>query len=67
MDAFLHDFEDRLRHGDQVILGVCCALVSDGAPLDAPFGNSDFLREAKRSFSQDQITELLNADGRTRK
>lgn len=65
-NAFLHDFEDRLRHGDQVIFDICCALVSAGAPLDAPFGNSDFLREAKRSFSQDQITELLNASRRIR-
>ncbi|KAK8915364.1 hypothetical protein VCV18_010912 [Metarhizium anisopliae] len=66
-DAFLHDFEDRLRHGDQVMFDTCCALVSAGDPLDTPFGNSDFIREAKRSFSQDQITELLNADRRTRK
>ncbi|KAK9445167.1 hypothetical protein VB005_00274 [Metarhizium brunneum] len=66
-NAFLHDFEDRLRHGDQVIFDMCCALVSAGDPLDTTFGNSEFLREAKRSFSQGQITELLNADRRARK
>ncbi|KAH0591986.1 hypothetical protein MHUMG1_10281 [Metarhizium humberi] len=66
-DAFLQDFEARLRHGDQVIFDMCCALVSAGDPLDTPFGSSDFLGEAKRSFSQDQITGLLNADRRTRK
>lgn len=54
-DAFLHDFEDRLRHGDQVILGMCCALVSAGDPLDTPFGNSEFPREAKRSFREAKL------------